>query len=151
MNTRLRFLLALSVVGLGAAPLPAATPVSQVGLVLSGVRNAKGVVQICLTDRPINFLKCKDDPAALRRTIPAAQASRGRIALGIVRPGTYALLVFHDENADGKLNSLLAVPREGFGFSANPSIRMRAPKWEEVRVALPAGPVTQAVRMKYIL
>ena len=142
---------ALPLLALVAAAPPVGTPVAEVGVVLSGVRNAKGTVQICLTNRPVNFLKCKDDPAALRRSMPAAQASKGRIALGIVKPGSYALLVFHDENGDGKLNTMLAIPREGFGFSANPSVRMRAPKWEEVRVALPAGPVTQPVRMKYFL
>ena len=142
---------ALPMLALVAAAQPAGTPVAEVGLVLSGVRNAKGTVQICLTSQPVKFLKCKDDPAALRRSRPAAQASKGRIALGIVKPGTYALLVFHDENNDGKLNTTLAIPREGFGFSANPSVRMRAPNWEEVRVALPAGSVTQTVRMKYVL
>jgi uncharacterized protein (DUF2141 family) len=133
-----------------AAPTPGA-PVAEVGLALSGVRNAKGSVQICLTDRPANFLKCKDDPGALHRTVAAGQSGHGRIALGHVRPGTYALLVFHDENGDRKFNMMLGMPREGFGFSANPAIRMRAPRWEEVRVAIPAGAPTIAVRMRYIL
>ena len=151
MNKFIKSLLVLPLVGVAAAAAPSGTPVSEVGLALSGVRNAKGVVQICLTDRAVNFLKCKDDPSAIRRSIPAGQAGMGRIAIGNVRPGTYALLVFHDENKDGKLNMMMGMPREGFGFSANPAIRMRAPKWEEVRVTLAPGAATQAVRMRYIL
>jgi uncharacterized protein (DUF2141 family) len=146
-----RALLVLPLLAAAAAPPAPGAQAAEVGVVLTGVRNAKGVIQLCLTDRPANFLKCKDDPSALRRTVPAGVAMRGRLVLGTVSPGTYALLAFHDENGDAKLNMMLGIPREGFGFSANPTIRMRAPRWNEVRIAVPAGAVTSPVRMKYIL
>lgn len=152
MNRAHRIFTALTLLGLNAsAPALRGSPAADVGLMLSGVRNTKGVVQVCLTDRSTNFLNCKDDPTAVRRTIPAGGVGNGRIAIGPVQPGIYALLVFHDENVDGKLNSMLGLPREGFGFSANPSIRMRAPRWEEVRVSIPAGMANISVRMRYII
>jgi len=116
---------------------------------LSGVRSAKGVVHLCLTTNPGKFLDCKSDPAAVSRTLAAGTA--GRIDLGPVRPGTYALLVVHDENRNGKLDMMMGIPREGFGFSNNPAMKPRAPKWEEIRFAMPASPSVQQIRVRYVL
>lgn len=116
---------------------------------LSGVRSGKGVVHLCLTASPGKFLDCKSDPAAVSRTLAAGAA--GRVDLGPVRPGTYALLVVHDENRNGKLDMMMGIPREGFGFSNNPAMKPRAPKWEEIRFAMPASPSVQQIRVRYVL
>ena len=143
--------LALSAALLTAAAPPADPLTADVGVRLSGLSNTKGVVQFCLTDQADRFLLCKNNPLAIRRTVAAAQIGTGRLHLGNVRPGTYALLIFHDENANGKLDMILGMPREGFAFSANPAIKMRAPRWEEVRVTITPGIGTQTLRLKYIL
>ena len=54
-------------------------------------------------------------------------------------PGDYSLLVIHDENRNGKLDKMLGMPREGFGFSRNPAIRMGPPRYGDVRFAVPPG------------
>jgi uncharacterized protein (DUF2141 family) len=143
--------LALAAFLLIAAAAPAGPLTADVGVRLSGLRNIKGVVQFCLTDQGERFLLCKNDPKAIRQTVQAAQIGTGRFHLGNVRPGTYALLVFHDENANGKLDMIFGMPREGFAFSANPAIKMRAPRWNEVRVTIAPGIDTQTLRLKYIL
>ena len=38
---------------------------------LEGVRNARGAIHACLTQRPDHFPDCKDDPQALTLTVPA--------------------------------------------------------------------------------
>ncbi len=68
-----------------------------------------------------------------------------------VAPGIYALSVIHDENNDGRLNRFMAIPREGFGFSRNPRIRMGPPRFDEVRFQVSGGVVRQAVQMRYLL
>ncbi|MCW3796654.1 DUF2141 domain-containing protein [Sphingomonas sp. BN140010] len=132
-----------------AAPLSAATPLADVTVQLTGLRNANGLVRVCLTNNQARFLQCEKVPGAVGRSLPAGQAAR--IHLGAVPPGTYALLVIHDENRDGRLNMTLGIPREGFGFSNNPAMRPRAPRWDEIRFAVPAGPVTQTIRVRYVL
>ena len=134
------------------ASLTAATPApapSEVFVNLAGLRNAKGQVHLCLTNQAARFLKCQDDKQAVALSVPAGKARQ--LSLGRVPPGTYALLVVHDENGNGKLDMMLGIPREGFGFSNNPTIRMRAPRFDEVRFNLAPGQATQNVRLKYVL
>jgi uncharacterized protein (DUF2141 family) len=122
---------------------------SQVSVDLAGLRNAKGVVHFCLTSEASRFLQCKDDKGAVALTVAAGKAAH--LMLGPVKPGTYALLVVHDENGNGKLDMMMGIPREGFGFSNNPKIHMRAPRFDEVRFAVQGGAQTQSIRLRYIL
>lgn len=109
----------------------------------------QGLVRLCLTRNPAHFPGCDADPAAVKRSLPARQAAA--IRLGGIAPGTYALAVIHDENGNGRLDKLMAIPREGFGFSRNPRIRMGPPRFEEVRFGVAGGEVRQVIRMKYLL
>jgi uncharacterized protein (DUF2141 family) len=140
-------LVAVATVGAGVPTTPRAGADLQVQL--SGVRSAKGVVHLCLSPSPGRFLDCKADPNAVARTLAAGSA--GRIDLGPIKAGTYALLVVHDENRNGKLDMMMGIPREGFGFSNNPSMKPRAPKWDEIRFAMPASPSVQQIRVRYVL
>jgi len=132
-----------------AAPSSAAPPTSDLTVQLTGLRNATGLVRVCLTSDAARFLQCDKVPGAIGRSVGAGQAAR--MHLGAVPAGTYALLVIHDENRDGRLNMTLGIPREGFGFSNNPAMRPRAPRWDEIRFNLPAGAVTQTIRVRYVL
>ncbi|MEH2316393.1 DUF2141 domain-containing protein [Nostoc sp.] len=67
-----------------------------------------------------------------------------------LKAGIYAVAVFHDQNNDYTLNSnIFGIPKEGFGFSSNPEIRTRAPKFSEAAF-LVAGPDTNIqIQLKY--
>lgn len=132
-----------------AAPLSAAPGPSELAVATAGLRNAKGVVHFCLTRAASRFLDCQKDPHSARLTVAAAHA--GRVAFRDLMPGTYALLAFHDENGNEKLDMTLGIPREGFAFSNNPTIRMRAPTFAEVQFNLAPGGASQAIRFKYVL
>lgn len=135
---------------MGNAQLPApASPKAELNVTLSGLRSAKGVVQLCLTRRASGWLDCAHDNAAMKLATPASGPRQ--LNFGPLQPGTYALLVFHDENANGKLDTTMKIPREGFGFSNNPRIRMGAPRYDEVRFTVPAGSSMQSVRLRYLL
>jgi len=45
--------------------------------------------------------------------------------------GTYAISVLDDENSNREMDMVLGFPREGFGFSGNPKVGMKAPSFEE--------------------
>lgn len=115
---------------------------------LTGLRSARGVVRLCLTGQSTRFLECQAQ-GAVSRNVPAAGAAE--TTLSGVRPGTYALLVIHDENGNGKLDMMMRIPREGFGFSNNPKLHMRAPRFDEVRFTVAPGRSNQNVRLRYIL
>lgn len=50
-------------------------------------------------------------------------------------PGKYAVSAFHDKNSNKKLDTgFFGIPKEGFGFSKNPSIHFGAPDYEECEI-----------------
>ncbi len=138
---------------LAAAMLPlrpaAAYDGATIEIRIEGLRNAQGIVRLCLTRDSAHFPDCNGDPAAIRRSIPAARAAELRIEGAA--PGSYALAVIHDENGNGRLDRFMAIPREGFGFSRNPRLRMGPPRFEEVRFDVTGGTVRQAVRLRYLI
>ena len=44
--------------------------------------------------------------------------------------GTMAISALDDENCDIKMDYFLGIPREGYGFSMNPHIRLSVPKFD---------------------
>ena len=105
-------------------------------------------MRLCVTEES-DFLDCADDPAALTAEMPTRAVKP--VTFEAMPVGTYAVLVMHDENANGKLDTMLGIPKEGFGFSGNPKIRMGPPKAHNVRFELAPGEVEQRVKMKYLL
>ena len=127
-----------------AASLP-----SSLDLDVTGLRSGKGNVLICLTANAKAFPDCSKDVAARQLTVSARSAQGVRFAN--LAPGTYAVSLIHDENANGKLDTSLMIPREGFGFSRNPAIGFGPPKFTAARFEIGSGEAAQTVRMKYML
>lgn len=66
-------------------------------------------------------------------------------------PGSYAISIVHDENANGRMDAFLGIPREGFGFSGNAAPRLGPPSFREAPIELKSGPARHDVRMRYLL
>ncbi len=113
------------------------------------MRNGKGLVQVCLTRNPAHFPDGRGAPSA--RKTPVSAASAGLVLFDDHEPGMYALTLLHDENRNGRLDTIMGIPKEGFGFSRNPVIRFGPPRFEQVRFPLDGHTGHQAVRMKYLL
>ncbi|HEU0098788.1 MAG TPA: DUF2141 domain-containing protein [Allosphingosinicella sp.] len=126
----------------------ARAPTADFEVSIEKLRNRKGLLHLCLTREPAHFPDCRSDPRAVTRTAPAAN---GPIRIMGLAPGGYALAVFHDENRNRKLDTLIGIPREGFGFSRNPVVRFGAPKFRQVRIDLGPGFTRETVRMQYLL
>jgi uncharacterized protein (DUF2141 family) len=130
-----------------AAVTVATTPDSSLNVSVAGLRNYKGNILICLTANSTVFPDCSKDPNAVKRSIKAASAHS--ISFADVAAGTYALSLVHDENGNGKLDTSLAIPKEGFGFSRNPRIMFGPPKFKSAAFAI-NGAAAQSVQMKYM-
>ena len=115
---------------------------------VTGLRDARGAIQACLTRVPSHFPNCKSDPAALTETIPAGTRN---LTFRGVAPGQYALAIFHDANANHRLDTFMGIPREGFGFSRNPTIRFGAPRFDKVSIELKPGFARTSVHLQYLL
>lgn len=111
------------------------------------LRSNKGTIRLCLTTDPKNFPDCKG-PNAVKHSVPATTT---RINFEGLPPGTYGLAVIHDENSNSKLDTVLGMPKEGFGFSNNPGIGFGPPKFKSTSFTVGATVEHQQVRMKYLL
>lgn len=130
------------------ATLPGVALVAPVEIDVTKLRSSKGVLRICLTSDPANFPACTDDADALKRSIPASQHSIRFEALPV---GTYAAAIIHDENANRKLDTMLGIPKEGFGFSRNPRIGFGAPRFAAARFVLGSNGAEESIVMRYLL
>jgi uncharacterized protein (DUF2141 family) len=138
-----------ALMALAALPLiGAAAPTGNVEVRIEGLRNSRGVIQACLGRDPRFFPDCSNDPAAFKLSAAAATPF---LRFTGVAPGRYALTLFHDENANNRLDMLLGIPREGFGFSRNPKVRFGAPKFRQVDIEVGPTVTRQSIKVQYVL
>lgn len=126
----------------------AAAPAS-VDADVTGLRSGKGQILACITTRPERFPDRQGDPNARHVTV-AANGLRDLHFEGLPA-GSYAIALIHDENGNNRLDTVLGVPREGFGFSRNPAVRFGPPSFESAQFAVFSGTVDETVRVKYLL
>lgn len=137
-------LIPLAMLATGAAyPAP-----QMLSIDLEGLRSTKGKVLVCVTRTPDHFPDCSKDPDRFHF---ALNARPGTVDLAALQPGTYAVSIVHDENGNGRLDTFAGIPREGVGFSRNPTLRFGAPSFRSVRFPVGEEPVEQAIRVKYFL
>lgn len=137
----------LAALSLGAAA-PAQNPATtDLTIEIAGLRDERGVVRICLTASPREFPDCKNSDA-IHVTVRAS-LSPIHYQFRALPAGTYAIGAFHDANANGKLDTMMGIPREGFAFSRNPAIKTRAPHFNEASFRS-NGPPLSPLKMKYV-
>lgn len=139
----------LPLAGAGASESAPAAGLTQVSVVVTGLRNTKGQILACLTAKPKGFPDCSKDPAARTAIVPAANGAR--ISFGVVPAGRYAIALIHDENANRKMDMALIMPKEGYGFSRNAPVRMGPPRFDQAAFDVSGAAVEQAARMRYLL
>lgn len=125
-----------------------AAPTGSLDVRIDRLRSAKGVLRICLTADPKNFPGCVNDARAITRSVPASERE---VQFSGLPYGHYAVAVIHDANNNAKLDTLLGIPREGFGFSRNPTINFGPPRFKSAEFGVESSPVTQTIEMRYFL
>lgn len=143
-----RFARRLGAAMLIVAMLPGASASCTLEVTVEDLRSDKGVLRICVTAQSAHFPNCGRDPHAITRTVPAGEHL---IRFDGLAPGSYAVSIIHDANDNAKLDTLMGIPREGFGFSRNPFIAFGPPRFSAARFQLNPGESEQTVRMRYML
>jgi len=128
--------------------LLSAAETSTLEVDLDSLRNQRGVIEACLTQDRYHFPDCKADPHSIKQTV---RSDAGRLLFTGLPPGDYALALFHDENGNARFDTMLGIPREGFGFSRNPAVRFGAPRFDRVSMRLAPGYTRIRVRLQYLL
>lgn len=82
----------------------------------------------------------------VRVDVPVETLDGPTICVPLPEPGTYALVVMHDKNSNGKADLF----SEGFGFSNNPKLSLAPPDGEEVMFVASAGVSKHNIELTYI-
>ena len=97
---------------------------------LHGIRAQTGLVKVAVVDSQ----EAWDGKAApVQADGVPAQGEEASFTFKDLKPGNYAVMITHDENGNGKMDTnVMGMPLEGYGFSNNPQV-MRKPTWDEAR------------------
>src|SRR5580692_2732241 len=131
---------------------PAQTQPSAANLIhveIGGLRNDKGQVVCDLYSSADGFPK-NGDKAVGHATAPISNA-HAVCEFPDVKPGTYAVSVFHDENSNGKLDTkFMGMPREGVGASNNAKGHLGPPKFDAAAFHFSAGRLELKISIIYL-
>ncbi|GAO54337.1 MULTISPECIES: DUF2141 domain-containing protein [unclassified Novosphingobium] len=120
-----------------------------INIVVDGVRNGNGLIAVTLYEDDSRKFLVKHGSLYVGRVDAAAPETR--MCLFVPRPGVYAIAVYHDEDASGKINrsGVLGIPTEGFGFSNNPPTIASLPAFRSVRISIPRSNLSTRIHLKY--
>ncbi|MBD2594637.1 DUF2141 domain-containing protein [Nostoc spongiaeforme FACHB-130] len=116
---------------------------------IDGLKNTEG--QVCASIFASSQGFPSDRDRVLERQCTKITEKSVTITFSNLKAGNYAVAVMHDENNDFTVNrSDIGFPLEGFGFSQNPEIRSRAPKFDEAAVLVAGANTDIKIHLKYL-
>ena len=115
---------------------------------IENVRASQGLIALTLyADDSRRFLARRGSLYVGR--VPA-RAPVTRACIHVPTPGTYALAIYHDVDADRRFNrSAIGLPAEGYGFTNNPGTLFGLPSFRSVRLTVPRTEAATTIRMRY--
>ncbi len=138
---------AIRTLGLGllvvAAP-PARAASASLAVTVDGIRDARGHVRIGVCSKA-EFL---GEQCSYHAVVPAmAGQITARLTLP---PGTYAVAAYQDSTDAGHLRrSFLGIPKDGVGFSRDPSLRFGPPSFADSALTIAGGAQAVVIHLHY--
>ena len=131
-----------------AAAVEAGPQTGAVEVVVRGARNDKGVMAIQLAVSKQDY----DEGLGLRELARAPiEGGEASWRFEGVPYGSYALRIFHDANANDKIDTnFVGIPKEAFAFSNNAMGRFGPASWEDARFEVDAPVVRQELELKRV-
>lgn len=119
---------------------------NEVRVTINGVKRSAGLMTSELyRNEPDNFLSKRGREFRVRF---AAHAPLTQYCLYAPAPGLYAIVAYHDENANLKFDrSTFGLPKEPYGVSNNPRIRLAPPPISKALVDVPTSGVAIEIRL----
>jgi uncharacterized protein (DUF2141 family) len=136
-----------------------AAEASDLRVAIHGVRSSSGSLMIGLYDSQEHFrsavahagnMGLVTNPSRLVGIAMRAIAGTQTVVFTELKPGAYAVIAFHDENDNGKLDeNAFGLPTEGYGFSNDAEGFFAAPSFKDAAVTLGSGDKAIAITLKY--
>jgi uncharacterized protein (DUF2141 family) len=133
---------------LAAATATSAKTPSLLRVHVIGLRNDHGDVRCSLFSSAEGFPSDSDNRAT---TVIAPIANLAAVcAFAGLAPGVYAIVLFHDENADGRFNrNWIGLPEEAYGFSNNARVYLRPPSFKAASFSFAGGTLDTQIKLRY--
>ena len=127
--------------------LPAPSP-NRIEAKAVNLRDSYGSFRCAIFNSPDGFPENSDKEVAnAHARVADRQASC--IFEGLP-PGSYAVVALHDENDNDRMDyGFMGIPLEGYGFSSDPTVYLRAPSFDAAKFDYRGGVLTVPIRIHY--
>jgi uncharacterized protein (DUF2141 family) len=132
-----------------AGGLAEAQAAATISVKINGLSGTDGQALVVLYDNAETWLNTAKAVQVLRAKISGAELN---VDLRGVKPGTYAIAVVHDANANDKLDMRwlpYPKPKEGVGYSNDAESKAGPPKWEAAKFDVGAASTALNIAIKY--
>ena len=103
-------------------------------VLVEGFENNQGQVMVQVTASRKAF---EGDAPPTDRKMAPIKKGKAKVVFYSLKPGTYAVSLYHDANANQKMDkNFLGVPKEDYGFSNNARGTMGPPDWDKAKFEL---------------
>jgi uncharacterized protein (DUF2141 family) len=135
-----------SLIGARADDVDAA---NSIKVVVLDFRSNSGEADCVLFGSPEGFPS--DSKIAMKRITSRIESKQALCVFRDVAPGDYSVSVYHDENANGKLDrNLMGMPTEGVGASNDATGKSGPPKFDDARFTHKSGQQTLTIHLRYL-
>jgi uncharacterized protein (DUF2141 family) len=111
-----------------------AAEADSLSITITNIADAQGQLMIEVVAGESGFNE--QQPPAASLILPAVQGSV-TVSTDALGPGEYGIRMFHDQNANGKMDSnLVGIPKEPYGFSNSAKGSFGPPKWTAVKFTI---------------
>ena len=108
------------------------------------VKAAAGTIMVAVFNSEGSFLKAPAKGGGAPATVNGTT-----VVIKDLPEGEYAFALYHDANANGKMDkNLLGIPTEDYAFSNNALGKMGPPSYASAKFALPAAGASLRVTLK---
>lgn len=146
-TTSLRLPLAL-VLAISSTVIAAAQSGGRLSVPIAGVRNDNGSVRCGLYNSSSGF---REPGREFRGAVARISGGRATCVFNGIPAGTYAVAVFHAENNETRMETgMFGRPKQGYGFSRNPSSTFGPPGFDSAAFDYQGGNQNlSAVQLNY--
>jgi uncharacterized protein (DUF2141 family) len=138
--------LALALV-FGAAIAASAQSSGKLNVSVAGVRNDDGSVRCGLYSSANGF---REPGREMRGAVAPIKNGQATCVFNGIPAGTYAIAVFHAERNETQMETgLFGKPKQGYGFSNNPSSTFGPPGFDSAAFAYKGGALNLPVQLSY--
>lgn len=131
--------------GLAIALQAEETPLNgSLTLTVADIGTNRGEVRIALFNSKKTYTK-----KPIHAAVVKVEKGFARWIVTDLKPGDYAIALFHDANGDGKMNkNLIGLPKEDYGFSNDASGTFGPPSWSKAKFTIDEGATQHIINLK---